>query len=405
MITTKAVLYKTNKKLDGTCPLAIRVTKNRKPKYIFLGHFVKEKNWDPKNSCVKKAHANSARLNNLLKNKVADIDDVILEHESQNKELSINQIKKIVNGESKDETFFSYAETYFDNLFKAKKYNRWRADKPRVNNLKKFLKGEETYFHEIDVALLKKFRAYLSNERKVTERTIMNHYVVIRTLFNSAITDGVVDRKYYPFGKDKIKIKFPETIKIGLVEEDIRKIEELDLKEGSMIWHTRNVYMYSFYFAGMRLSDALRSKWSDFKNGRFYYKMGKNNKVDSIKVSAKVLAILDHYEKDKQSNDDYIFPELKKTNPKDPQDENRKINTSVKKFNKYLKRISEQAEINKKITNHIARHSFGNIAGDKVSPQMLQKLYRHTDIKTTMGYQANFIHKSADEALDAVLDF
>lgn len=36
---------------------------------------------------------------------------------------------------------------------------------------------------------------------------------------------------------------------------------------------------------------------------------------------------------------------------------------------------------------------------------MLQKLYRHTDIKTTIGYQANFIHKDVDEALGAVVGF
>jgi hypothetical protein len=35
---------------------------------------------------------------------------------------------------------------------------------------------------------------------------------------------------------------------------------------------------------------------------------------------------------------------------------------------------------------------------------MLQKLYRHSDLKTTIGYQSNFIHKSADDALDAVIN-
>ena len=54
---------------------------------------------------------------------------------------------------------------------------------------------------------------------------------------------------------------------------------------------------------------------------------------------------------------------------------------------------------------HIARHSFGNIAGDSVHPLMLQKLYRHSDLKTTINYQANFIHKEADEALDSVVNF
>ncbi len=36
---------------------------------------------------------------------------------------------------------------------------------------------------------------------------------------------------------------------------------------------------------------------------------------------------------------------------------------------------------------------------------MLQKLYRHTSITTTIGYQANFIHKDKDEALAAVIGF
>jgi hypothetical protein len=34
---------------------------------------------------------------------------------------------------------------------------------------------------------------------------------------------------------------------------------------------------------------------------------------------------------------------------------------------------------------------------------MMQKLYRHSDIKTTIGYQANFIYQDADDALDAVI--
>ncbi|MDB0023308.1 hypothetical protein N9E14_05650, partial [Flavobacteriaceae bacterium] len=59
----------------------------------------------------------------------------------------------------------------------------------------------------------------------------------------------------------------------------------------------------------------------------------------------------------------------------------------------------------KKVTMHIARHSFGNIAADNIHPLMLQKLYRHTDLKTTINYQANFIHKDADDALDSVVNF
>jgi len=54
---------------------------------------------------------------------------------------------------------------------------------------------------------------------------------------------------------------------------------------------------------------------------------------------------------------------------------------------------------------HIARHTFGNISGDKIPIQMLQKLYRHSNISTTINYQANFMHKEEDDAIDKVINF
>lgn len=54
---------------------------------------------------------------------------------------------------------------------------------------------------------------------------------------------------------------------------------------------------------------------------------------------------------------------------------------------------------------HITRHSFGNIAGDKIPIQMLQKLYRHSSITTTINYQANFMHRETDDALEKVINF
>ena len=66
--------------------------------------------------------------------------------------------------------------------------------------------------------------------------------------------------------------------------------------------------------------------------------------------------------------------------------------------------VAAVAGISKKLTMHIARHSFATEAGDKISIQMLQKLYRHSNITTTIGYQAAFINKDADDALDAVLN-
>jgi integrase len=133
--------------------------------------------------------------------------------------------------------------------------------------------------------------------------------------------------------------------------------------------------------------------------------MNKNQKSVSLKLPKRVLEIISYYKEDKQSRNDFIFPELKKADITSEKDIFAKVRTANRKFNKHLIKIAELANIDKKITMHIARHSFGNIASDKVSPHMLQKLYRHTSITTTIGYQGNFIHKEADDALDTVLDF
>lgn len=192
---------------------------------------------------------------------------------------------------------------------------------------------------------------------------------------------------------------------MGLTEEEVKKMENLELEVGSQEWHARNVWLFSFYFAGIRVADVLKTKWSEIQDGRLQYRMNKNQKLVSLKIPDKILVILSYYKKDKTANDDYIFPELKGI---DQQNKKAIVGTTSnadKNLNKYLKRIAKLAGIDKKITMHISRHTFGNISGDKISIQMLQKLYRHSSITTTVNYQSNFIHKDVDDALDSVIGF
>ena len=236
-------------------------------------------------------------------------------------------------------------------------------------------------------------------------RTITNQLIFIRTLFNKAIKNGIVDSKFYPFGGEKEKIRIGSSHKIGLIVNEVEQIELLELEPDTSIWHTQNVWLFAFYFAGIRISDAIKLKWSDFKDGRLFYVMNKNEKPLSLKVSEKAEAILKYYKQEKEANNGFIFPFLKNVNESDTEDVFRKTRNATKLLNKYLKRIGEICEIDKNLSNHIARHSFGNIAGNKIHPRMLQKLYRHSDLKTTLIYQANFIHEEADDALEEVINF
>ncbi|HLG40375.1 MAG TPA: tyrosine-type recombinase/integrase [Chitinophagaceae bacterium] len=114
--------------------------------------------------------------------------------------------------------------------------------------------------------------------------------------------------------------------------------------------------------------------------------------------------MLKRYEHQKENSDDLIFPELKNADFNNNTRIQKLINNADKKFNKSLKQIGSAAEIDKKITMHISRQTFGNLSGEEIPIQMLQKLYRYTSITTTINYQANFIYKDADEALEKVLE-
>lgn len=406
MATLKTVLHtKTDAKGNKEFRLALRLTVNRKRSYYYLGQKVEPKFWDVQGEKVKSSHTRHKQLNRLIRKKYDEIEDVIFEMETSKQNYTAKQIIDSIRKNTKRLSFFELADEHIEDLINANNHNRAISDRSKLNRIKEFAKKRNFEFEEIDENLLKKLKIYLRTTSGLSERSVMNIFVMIRLLYNKAISRKIVDRKFYPFGKDKIKIKYPQTIKIGLDEHEIRKIEELDLDPRTAVWHTRNVFLFSFYLAGIRISDVLRMRWSDIVAERLYYKMSKNDKADSLKLPEPVIKILSYYQVDKKNKYDYIFPELKTIPINDSKAIYSRIKTSIKRLNTNLTVIADLAEIDKKITNHIARHSFGNIAGDKVSPQMLQKLYRHTHLSTTIGYQGNFIHKNADEALNAIINF
>jgi integrase len=402
MATVKIVLRKKQNK-DGTYPLAIRITKDRTSSFIHLGQHVLEKDWDSSKHCVRKSHPNATRLNNFILAKLAEAHAKSLELETQNTAPSSSKAVKQKLKPNGGSTFFAQGAVFLNNLRVSGKYNRVTSEEPRLKQFREFLGGNDITFQEIDVPLLKRFKAYLKGKRKVSERTIMNYLILIRTVFNQAIAANIVDQNHYPFGRGKITIKFPETLKIGLSPDEVKAIEVLDL-DNPVLNHARNVWLFSFYFAGIRAGDVLSLKWSDFQDDRLYYAMNKNDKADSLKLSAKTLAILEQY-KELENEHNLVFPDLNTvTDFTNLYEVQRKTSYAIKRLNKSLKEIASLADITKPLTMHISRHTFGNISGDKIPIQMLQKLYRHSSITTTIGYQANFMHKDADDALAAVID-
>lgn len=388
---------------QGQYPLAIRITKNRKSSFIHTGQYINQEYWDDSNHRVKRSHPNSKMINHFLLKKLTEANEKLLQSEISKNNESLKKIRKSIIGKEKED-FNAFALKYLERLKNRKQHYQFKNEKGRIEKFMAFSKKSDLTFDEITPSLLKRFETYLVNQRRVASRTAVNYMIPIRTIYNQAISDGVADRNKYPFGRGKYQIRFPESDKIGLNIKELQKLESASGLTASQ-QHALNVWLMSFYFAGMRMTDIIQLKWSDLIDGRLKYRMSKNDKLVSLRIPMKAQTILELYKELPTNDNDVVFPELRNVNLEDTQVLKTRIKTVTRNFNRHLKKIAKQVGIDKNLSMHIARHSFGNISGDKIPIQTLQKLYRHSSITTTMNYQANFISKTEDEALDKVVGF
>lgn len=401
MATVRVVLRKKKNKA-GRFPISIRITKDRKSSYLNTGQYIDEKFWDEKNRNVRKSHPNSKVLNNFIITKVAEANDKVLKSEMKTEYQTVSEIKnKIVVTKGLD--FFAVAEMHLQNLKNRNKHHQYDTELGRLKKFKEFLCKDSLPFNRLNVTVLNKFETHLLYTKNLSPRTVVNYLILIRTIFNLAISESITDRGLYPFGKGKMTIRIPESQKIGFTTDEIQILENAEgITEAQQ--KAIHLWLVSFYFAGIRVGDVLKLKWSDFNDGRLLYRMNKNSKLVSLKVPDKAIEIFNLYRED-TSYDGLVFPQLKSVDLSDSEKVTKRTQSITRNLNRRLKIAAKQLGINKNISMHIARHSFGNISGDKIPIQMLQKLYRHSSVTTTIRYQANFIHKDADDALDSVVNF
>lgn len=138
--------------------------------------------------------------------------------------------------------------------------------------------------------------------------------------------------------------------------------------------------------------------------------MSKNGEHGSVKVPEKASIILTRYRDSKDDENNIhglVFPFLQKMpSLNDRMEVRRTISFVVQRLNKAMRKIMPMIGSTKNASQHKARHSFAQRAEEKeIHPKVLQKMYRHESILTTMIYQSNFSFKKADDAIDAVLNF
>jgi site-specific recombinase XerD len=275
-----------------------------------------------------------------------------------------------------------------------------------ISKFRNFVKGKELQFKDVNLKLLNDYEAYMVSNGLKTN-TIHNNFKILRAIYYAAQKEGIVPVDKNPFLIFKLKID-SQIKKDKLTAEEIVAIENLSLPENSLIWHVRHCFLFSFYCAGIRVSDLLQLKWQNISVAdRVEYKMDKTGGYKSIALLPKAKAILNLYKRENQKPTDFIFPLINtEANLNKPTILHAQLSAKTTIVNKYLKKIAELANIDKVLSSHIARHSFSDIARKRgASLYDISKLLGHSSIKITESYLASLDTESQDAAHRGVLDF
>lgn len=409
-VTYHFYLRKDKARENGECPVYLRITENRKSKYVSTGVYLKPKYWNPEKEKVRKNHRSKDSLQSKLdkkKDRAQRVEAELSKYDKDSAKAIQERLKKQQAGD-----FFELADQYEKELQERKKLYAIKTLNVVLNKLENF-EGERTLpLRHIDTKYLERFEGFLKRKYNNRSTTINKNFEPIRAIIKKALENHLIHID--PFtnfegakrGKPKPKTK--------LSIKQIKMIKNFSLEKGSNLWHTRNYFMFSFYSGGIRFGDLCCLKWSDIKGDRLSYQMNKNEKVFTIELNDYQLEILEHYKVNKKP-DGFIFPIL--NNHKDYSDPmflRKRIGSKNALVNKWLGKIVDKinAKLKKEESNipaledvsfHVARHSFAQYAVEQgLSMYELMQTLRHSKIETTQKYLKGLDEQLADKAMKKV---
>ncbi len=339
-------------------------------------------------------------------------------------EVTTVALAKEMNTEIVSPSFIAFARERAQMIYDNGGWRNWRKYCGLINKLEAFRKKRrmtDITVADMTVELLTRFDNFLhkwENEREpgklLHPNTIEVQFNILRTLVHRAIEVGIMEASRDPFLV--FKYKGVKTVKEKLDDSEMERIINLELEEGSLIWHCKNYFLFSYYCAGIRAADLIQLRWGNVTgSGRLHYQMGKNHKERDLLLVEQAIEILRHYHREDVKATDYIFPLLSndaeyaeyvtqadkdRMKPELRHKMYQDVSSKNALINKYLKKIAEKAEIAKPLSMHISRHSFAHIAQEAgAESSAIKNILGHSNLATTERYMGSFDTSKTDETL------
>ncbi len=372
-------------KSNGSCPIYIKVTFNRKSITISTGKSITVDRWNQTDNLRRLLRQDKEKvLKEFLDLYVLKIEKIHNQLERYQETISIDEFKlKILGKDDEDAkpTLVSIIQEH--NMHFAKlvvvgerskaslqKYNRVK-DLIQLFNMEKF-GSQNIQIEKINSAYIYNLESYLKFESEfkgklgIKNNSVVKYFKNLKTICNYAIKMELIDKN--PFNVYNGKIKEIEAT--FLTEEELERIENKTFKI-DRLERVKDIFLFSCY-SGYAPVDAL-----------------KLTRKNIIQDAEKTLWIKTNRQKtETKANVPLLPPALKIINKYQFEGETLIPKISNQKMNAYLKEIADIIGLDKNLTWYVARHTFATTVtlGNGMKIENVSSMLGHKTIKQTQHY-------------------
>lgn len=353
MITLKMVIRPERIKRDGTWPVNLRISYQRKSTNISTPYFV-TKSQINKNFEIKDRFLQMQIDEDLNKAR----REVSNEFEKLSS-MTVSQIGEYMSGflysKKKDDiNFFEFAKLHIARMEENNQASRGNYG-ISVRKIEAYVGNDNLSFNDISITFLSNFDTWLKNNGVGTRGRAL-YLSNMRAIFNAALREyndedsDIIRITKNPFKRFSLpKVEAPEKRALSL--EKIKKFIAYQPKKET-VQFAKDVYLLSFYLVGMNSVDLYQvTKMSE---GRITYKRAKTRTVRadgaeiSIKLEPEVMPIIEKY-RDKEGERVFNFHYRYTTAAG--------FNSAV---NEYLKDIGDEIGV-EELDFYSARHTWATL--------------------------------------------
>lgn len=355
----------------GTAPIELRITYNRKQKYIGTNISVTPKQW--KNEHIVNL-PEASLLNQELDKLILNVRQAILNME---KHGNINIFMLPQELERMKNSGISFLE-FCNKRVPIRKYNKSKDSKDRYNRFIRLFTayGRITSFDDITDEGILEYDRYLDAKGMKPNSKWCNYHRFLNSFIIDAIDAGLLKRNPYKWiniskGNDG------NSLQKCLTPEEFQKIKHVKLCTESL-QKVKDVFIFQTYtcLSYADLKDFNINNLINIKGMQVYIgKRDKTGKQFTIPLLKPALDILHKY------------------SGKLP------IISNVK-YNAYLKVVAQAAGIDKPLTTHWARHTGATLLlNDGVPMQIVSKICGHSSTKITEQTYAKLLDETVVDAI------